>query len=123
MPAPTEFIARKADAQIINDVEVTIEYANESDAAVSDAEIGEYLARAKQRYPHGHLSWLKLEVDGEDVGIHYGLDPVPFDRIRRITGYLVGTMDRWNDAKTSEENDRVKHAVQRNAAQCGCVSC
>ncbi|MDY2960496.1 MAG: anaerobic ribonucleoside triphosphate reductase [Hornefia sp.] len=32
-----------------------------------------------------------------------------FERIRRITGYLVGTMDNWNDAKSSEEKDRVKH--------------
>lgn len=36
---------------------------------------------------------------------------VPFERIRRITGYLVGTMDQWNDAKKAEERDRVKHAV------------
>ena len=34
-----------------------------------------------------------------------------FERIRRITGYLVGTMDRWNDAKTAEEQDRVKHGI------------
>jgi anaerobic ribonucleoside-triphosphate reductase len=34
-----------------------------------------------------------------------------FERIRRITGYLVGTMDRWNDAKRAEERDRVKHGV------------
>ena len=34
---------------------------------------------------------------------------VGFARIRRITGYLVGTMDRWNDAKRAEEQDRVKH--------------
>jgi ribonucleoside-triphosphate reductase len=34
---------------------------------------------------------------------------VPFERIRRITGYLVGTLDRFNDAKKSEVNDRVKH--------------
>ena len=34
-----------------------------------------------------------------------------FDRIRRITGYLVGTLDRFNDAKRSEEHDRVKHEV------------
>ena len=32
-----------------------------------------------------------------------------FERIRRITGYLVGTMDQWNDAKRAEEHDRVKH--------------
>ena len=38
---------------------------------------------------------------------------MPFDRIRRITGYLVGTMDRWNDAKTAEESDRVKHGLAR----------
>jgi anaerobic ribonucleoside-triphosphate reductase len=30
-------------------------------------------------------------------------------RIRRITGYLVGTMDKWNDAKKAEESERVKH--------------
>ncbi len=34
-----------------------------------------------------------------------------FERIRRITGYLVGTMDNWNDAKTAEEADRVKHGI------------
>ena len=32
-----------------------------------------------------------------------------FERIRRITGYLVGTIDRWNNAKRAEEHDRVKH--------------
>ena len=36
---------------------------------------------------------------------------VRFERIRRITGYLVGTMDKWNDAKKAEEHDRVKHSV------------
>lgn len=34
---------------------------------------------------------------------------VRFERIRRITGYLVGTLDRFNDAKAAEEHDRVKH--------------
>ena len=34
---------------------------------------------------------------------------INFERIRRITGYLVGTVDRWNDAKKAEEHDRVKH--------------
>ncbi len=36
---------------------------------------------------------------------------VGFDRIRRITGYLVGTLDRFNDGKRSEEHDRVKHNI------------
>ena len=39
---------------------------------------------------------------GENVG---------FERIRRITGYLVGTMDRFNNAKKAEVNDRVKHST------------
>ncbi len=34
---------------------------------------------------------------------------VKFQRIRRITGYLVGTTDRFNNAKQAEERDRVKH--------------
>ena len=34
-----------------------------------------------------------------------------FDRIRRITGYLVGTTDRFNNAKRAEERDRVKHSL------------
>lgn len=34
---------------------------------------------------------------------------VKFKRIRRVTGYLVGTLDRFNDAKRAEERDRVKH--------------
>ena len=37
-----------------------------------------------------------------------------FERIRRITGYLVGTVDRFNNAKQSEEHDRVKHCVAKN---------
>ena len=34
-----------------------------------------------------------------------------FERIRRITGYLVGTIDRWNNAKRAEEGERVKHGL------------
>lgn len=34
---------------------------------------------------------------------------VNFERIRRITGYLVGSLERWNDSKKAEEHDRVKH--------------
>ena len=36
---------------------------------------------------------------------------VGFERIRRITGYLVGTLDRFNNAKRAEVEDRVKHGV------------
>lgn len=41
---------------------------------------------------------------------------VLFERLRRITGYLVGSLERWNDGKKAEEHDRVKHTVACNAA-------
>ena len=41
---------------------------------------------------------------------------VPFERLRRITGYLVGSLERWNDGKKAEERDRVKHGVACNKA-------
>ena len=37
---------------------------------------------------------------------------VKFERIRRITGYLVGTLDRFNDGKRAEVQDRVKHGMK-----------
>jgi hypothetical protein len=60
---------------------------------------------------HQVVDELTITVDGEYVDLNYTLVPVPFERIRRITGYLVGTMDRWNDAKKAEERDRVKHSL------------
>ena len=53
----------------------------------------------------------KYKIDGDYVDIDYKFDSVPFNRIRRITGYLVGTLDRFNDAKRAEEHQRVKHTV------------
>ena len=38
---------------------------------------------------------------------------VMFERIRRITGYLVGNLNRFNDAKRAEERDRVKHDMRK----------
>lgn len=45
-----------------------------------------------------------MQISKEKLG-----EGVKFERIRRISGYLVGTLDRWNDAKKAEERDRVKH--------------
>ena len=41
-------------------------------------------------------------------------DDVLFERLRRITGYLVGSLERWNDGKKAEESSRVKHSVCLN---------
>lgn len=43
---------------------------------------------------------------------------VQFERIRRITGYLVGSLDRWCNAKQAEEKDRVKHKVVTKNERC-----
>ena len=51
-----------------------------------------------------------------DGGTHH-LRRVPFDRIRRITGYLVGTLDRFNNGKRAEERDRVKHGMGGNGCE------
>ena len=54
-----------------------------------------------------------LEADANNIGKEkdekWVVKPVKFERIRRITGYLVGTVDRFNNAKREELNDRVKH--------------
>ena len=47
--------------------------------------------------------------DPDNVVLDWETDKKHFERIRRITGYLVGSMDRWNAAKRAEERDRLKH--------------
>lgn len=48
----------------------------------------------------------KVETATRKIGANVG-----FERTRRITGYLVGTLDRFNDAKRAEERDRAKHSA------------
>lgn len=67
----------------------------------------EYLEKKYNR----KLKSLEINIDGDFADLNYEFEPVSFERIRRITGYLVGTMDNWNDAKAAEEAERVKHSV------------
>ena len=83
---------------------------NVTGGEISRQERDAYIARANSRYAIGTVQALDIHVDGDYVDLRYHLSPRPFSRIRRITGYLVGTMDRWNDAKTAEEAERVKHS-------------
>ncbi len=78
-------------------------------------EIDAYVKMAQDKYGD-KLIGLKIEVENDDeVTLTYTLkNDVPFERIRRITGYLVGTLDKWNDAKRAEEQDRVKHTVNQD---------
>ena len=80
---------------------------------ISPEEQQAYAKHILSENPNRTLKYLKIHMDGDYVDLEYELDPAPFERIRRITGYLVGTMDRWNDAKRAEERDRVKHGVAR----------
>ena len=75
-----------------------------------EQEVNAYLARAVELYGR-EPDELDLRVDGDFVGIAYPYARPPFERIRRITGYLVGTLERFNNAKRAEEHDRVKHSI------------
>lgn len=69
-----------------------------------------YVDQAVKKYGN-RLKEVTVQPDPEDndyITLNYKLTQ-PFERIRRITGYLVGTLDRWGNAKRSEERDRVKH--------------
>ena len=75
---------------------------------MEQSEINAYITRATQKYgvePKG----INITICGDEVELEYDLGIHPFQRIRRITGYLVGTLDRFNNAKRCEEQERVKH--------------
>lgn len=85
----------------------------QSDFEMEDGEVTKY---AELGYKQHGADLARIEVfatdDPEYVDFQaYRKSPVGFERIRRITGYLVGTLDRFNDAKRAEEADRVKHEV------------
>ena len=75
---------------------------------VDNKEAQAYVDYLEKKY-NRKLSRLNINVDGDFVDLDYDFVPVKVERIRRITGYLVGTMDHWNNAKSAEERDRVKH--------------
>ncbi len=92
-------------------------------AKVSEKDIKDALVEFDQ-YETMHVSCLvevgiKLisEKAGDEMAKEYfteheiWFDEGKFERLRRITGYLVGTLERWNDAKKAEEKARVKHCV------------
>ena len=98
------------NSKVVDNVKVNITYKTDS-AQIGDDEIRRYIQRGNLSNPNTVVGELGLVVYDDEVEVEYNYEPVPFDRIRRITGYLVGNMDRWNDAKTHEEADRVKHEI------------
>ncbi len=83
---------------------------NVTGGELEQAEINAYIQRAKEKYGREPLG-IDIKVDGDFVELSYDFGHPPFQRIRRITGYLVGTLERFNNAKRAEERDRVKHTV------------
>lgn len=94
--------------RIVDGVVITT---NESD--MTDSEIRQYISRTREAYVTDpmtqDISALNIQVKDNDVEISYILSLPKFERIRRITGYLVGTVDRWNNGKKSELRDRWQH--------------
>ncbi|MBQ8380176.1 MAG: hypothetical protein IJX34_05090 [Clostridia bacterium] len=79
---------------------------------ISEEEKNEYVKYVQEKYPDKKIATLNLNINGDFVDLDYTFEnDVPFERIRRITGYLVGTLDRFNDGKRAEEHDRVKHDI------------
>lgn len=76
---------------------------------MTEKEQQEYVKHIKKNNPDKIITALEIRLDGEFVDLRYEYETVPFERIRRITGYLVGTLDRFNNTKRVEVGDRVKH--------------
>ena len=83
---------------------------NVKNGELSPKEKEAYIQWATQRYGVEPVS-IDIDLDGEFANVQTNLGKRPFERIRRITGYLVGTLDRFNNAKAAEERDRVKHTI------------
>ncbi len=78
---------------------------------MTEEEIKAYVDHVQAKNPQRKLKSLNIDMDGEFVNLNYTFEEVPFQHIRRITGYLVGDMSHWNNAKSAEEKDRVKHSL------------
>lgn len=85
----------------------SIDYEGEMD----EEELKAYLDRGIQKFGK-QLHGIECKADGEFVDIYYNVRPSKFTRLRRITGYLVGDLNRWNNGKRAEEKDRVKHETE-----------
>lgn len=90
---------------LVDGIEITVK--NVPD--ISEEEILHYIKFLRKRLKEPIRSLIiSLTEDGR-IALDYTTQGQKFERIRRITGYLVGTIDRWNNAKRVEESERVKH--------------
>lgn len=101
----------------LDDVEVTIAYNGDTKAPLTPLEVLSYIDRARSNKPSETLHCLHLSVIGDEIECKAHYQNRPFERIRRITGYLVGTLDRFNNAKRAEVAARVKHMTVDTAVE------
>lgn len=79
---------------------------------IPQEELDHYVKYVTEKYPDEIIDEIILSFDSEGfVNIETHKHSEPFVRIRRITGYLVGTLERFNNGKRAEEHDRVKHGI------------
>lgn len=76
-----------------------------------DWEYSAYRDQAARTHPDAVS--MEIRFEGEDALLYYAMRKQPFERIRRITGYLVGDTGRWNSAKQHELADRVTHGGEK----------
>ncbi|MBR2088324.1 MAG: hypothetical protein IJ906_14595 [Oscillospiraceae bacterium] len=74
-------------------------------------EVDAYADRAKKKYSNRIIKKMTIQTDGDFVDLKYEFDDIPFERVRRITGYLVGSLERFNNGKRAEVEDRVTHGM------------
>lgn len=84
---------------------------------ISAEEKAAYIEHIKERAGRTDIESVLIKLDGDFVDLEWHYTMPPFDRIRRITGYLVGTLDRFNDGKRAEEHDRVHHGYDEDYFQ------
>ena len=78
---------------------------------VTENEPKNYVEYVRERVDYPVKSIKVVACDDGMIDLNYELQGEKFERIRRITGYLTGSLDSWNDAKQAEEHDRVKHGI------------
>lgn len=91
---------------------MTVTLKNGDISEISEEEKQAYIDHVRAKYPDEIIDEIIIDI-GDDgyVGLEIHKHSIPFDRIRRITGYLVGSLNRFNDGKKAEEHDRVKHGI------------
>lgn len=87
---------------------------NVTGGTLSEEEIKMYVQTLKDNNPDKIIKSVNMHVQGDEIEMNYTFDSKNFERIRRITGYLVGTIERFNDAKRAEVEDRVKHSLDNS---------